>query len=228
MKEIEPEAYFLLIVAAIIYSLIFYVKLTKRYYSIPRIDNKTKNIKITESIFTNMSLPELLLNILIKNFDRIPKNLLLILNQNKKYIKNKNCVYKLCLDRYFVIMNKSNNNNNGIIYTNENRKNIVDVRFAKCRADRLFVMKIIDTYDLKTHESIVNRFGNNHTRYTMGKNVYPDKYDKNKKNICSHGIHYFKNPLAAFYWRADYTKREELWIEWSENGKLLRAYPHML
>ena len=89
-------------------------------------------------------------------------------------------------------------------------------------------MKIIDIFDLKTHESITNLFYNSHTRYTMGKIVYPDKYSKNMNSVCSHGIHYFKNPLPAFYWTLNSTKRDNYWIEWAENGKLIRASPNML
>ena len=40
---------------------------------------------------------------------------------------------------------------------------------------------------------------NKRTRYTVGKNVYPDKYDERINMSRSHGIHFYKKLVCAFH-----------------------------
>lgn len=61
----------------------------------------------------------------------------------------------------------------------------------KCRASKA---KVLDIYriDDKSNklESIINT-NYSTTEYTVGKMVYPDSWDEDRWNECSHGIHFF-------------------------------------
>ena len=60
----------------------------------------------------------------------------------------------------------------------------------KCRCDKAKVLEIID---LKTGEKIGKVVNTNYApcTYTVGEMVYPDWFDENRWNECSHGIHFF-------------------------------------
>ena len=67
---------------------------------------------------------------------------------------------------------------------------------SKCRCDKAEVISIIGIRDNESIDSIVNdRY--NHCEYTVGKMVYPDTFDDNRWNECSHGIHFFINKQEA-------------------------------
>ena len=60
----------------------------------------------------------------------------------------------------------------------------------KCRCDKAMVLSITN---IKNGESI-NKIDNDeyaHTEYVVGQMVYPDRWDENRFNECSHGIHFF-------------------------------------
>jgi hypothetical protein len=60
----------------------------------------------------------------------------------------------------------------------------------KCRCDKAFVVSITN---IKNGESI-DKIDNDeyaHTEYVVGEMVYPDSWDGNRFNECSHGIHFF-------------------------------------
>lgn len=88
--------------------------------------------------------------------------------------------------------------------TNEERK-VHDPIHARYIADVLNVVEIFNQSILKNHEKKHTK-----TKYSIGKNV-----------ICSYGIHYFKDPLTAYYYRTkipyDYTGK---WYRWHDNGAL--------
>lgn len=67
----------------------------------------------------------------------------------------------------------------------------------KCRSDYAKVLKIIDLADeTKVIDEVVNK---EHAVavYKVGENVYPDSFDENRWNECSHGIHFFINKQEA-------------------------------
>ena len=67
----------------------------------------------------------------------------------------------------------------------------------KCRCDYAKVLKIIDPEDeTKVIDEVVNK---EHAVavYKVGENVYPDSFDENRWNECSHGIHFFINKQEA-------------------------------
>ena len=67
----------------------------------------------------------------------------------------------------------------------------------KCRCDNAKVLKIIDPEDeTKVIDEVVNKEYAK-TVYKVGENVYPDSFDENRWNECSHGIHFFINKQDA-------------------------------
>ena len=67
----------------------------------------------------------------------------------------------------------------------------------KCRCDRALVLEITDLED-EGHkvESCVN-VSYERTEYKVGEMVYPDSFDDDRWNECSHGIHFFINKQEA-------------------------------
>lgn len=67
----------------------------------------------------------------------------------------------------------------------------------KCRCDKAKVLDIIN-FDTKEHvEQVVNKVYNQETLYKVGEMVYPDKFDDNRWDECSNGIHFFINKQDA-------------------------------
>lgn len=68
----------------------------------------------------------------------------------------------------------------------------------KCRADKALVLAIYESDGVteSVEKEIVN---NNYTQcvYKVGEMVYPDRFDDNRWNECSHGIHFFINKQEA-------------------------------
>lgn len=67
----------------------------------------------------------------------------------------------------------------------------------KCRCDKAKVLDIIN-FDTKEHvEQVVNKAYDQETLYKVGEIVCPDKFDDNRWNECSNGIHFFINKQDA-------------------------------
>ena len=67
----------------------------------------------------------------------------------------------------------------------------------KCRCDKAKVLDIIN-FDTKEHvELVVNKAYDQETLYKVGEMAYPDKFDDNRWNECSNGIHFFINKQDA-------------------------------
>ena len=68
----------------------------------------------------------------------------------------------------------------------------------KCRCDKA---KVLGFYDLNSTElnidKIINYNRYNMCEYRKGEMVYPDYFDENRWNECSHGIHFFINKQDA-------------------------------
>ena len=69
----------------------------------------------------------------------------------------------------------------------------------KCRCDKA---KVLGIYNLDGSKAIINKIVNINNGYTnciyeVGKMVYPDSFDDNRWNECSHGIHFFVNKQDA-------------------------------
>ena len=67
----------------------------------------------------------------------------------------------------------------------------------KCRCDKA---KVLGFYDLNSTELNIDKIINhtyNTFEYRKGEMVYPDSFDENRWNECSHGIHFFINKQDA-------------------------------
>lgn len=66
----------------------------------------------------------------------------------------------------------------------------------KCRADKALVVAIT-TLDEKTDITEVTNHNYTPLVYKVGEMVYPDSFDDNRWDECSHGIHFFINKQDA-------------------------------
>ena len=67
----------------------------------------------------------------------------------------------------------------------------------KCRCDKA---KVLGFYDLNSTELNIDKIINhsyNTCEYIKGEMVYPDSFDEDRWNECSHGIHFFINKQDA-------------------------------
>ena len=67
----------------------------------------------------------------------------------------------------------------------------------KCRCDKAKVLSIWNLTLKKEVPSIVNHAYGHDTEYNVEETVYPDSFDDNRWNECSHGIHFFINKQDA-------------------------------
>ena len=68
----------------------------------------------------------------------------------------------------------------------------------KCRCDKAKVLDIIcisDNSPIDLQE--ITSFNYHKTIYKVGEMVYPDSFDEERWNECSHGIHFFINKQDA-------------------------------
>ena len=66
----------------------------------------------------------------------------------------------------------------------------------KCRCDKAMVVRITDLDETEEYENAVNMTPIPLT-YRVGEMAYPDSYDEDRWNECSHGIHFFINKKDA-------------------------------
>ena len=67
----------------------------------------------------------------------------------------------------------------------------------KCRCDKALVMEITDLDGTNPIREIENISREPHTLYRVDEMVYPDSFDDDRWNECSHGIHFFINKQNA-------------------------------
>ena len=67
---------------------------------------------------------------------------------------------------------------------------------TKCRCDKAKVLAVTSLDETETFETVTN-YQYARTTYTVGEMVYPDSFDDNRWNECSHGIHFFTNKQEA-------------------------------
>lgn len=67
----------------------------------------------------------------------------------------------------------------------------------KCRCDKAQVLEIVRLSDGKNIEEIMNNKLHSPLLYKVGEMVYPDSFDEDRWNECSHGIHFFINKQDA-------------------------------
>ena len=67
----------------------------------------------------------------------------------------------------------------------------------KCRCDKVKVLAITDLDGKNPIKEIENTSQQHHVIYRVGEMVYPDSFDEDRWNECSHGIHFFINKQEA-------------------------------
>ena len=67
----------------------------------------------------------------------------------------------------------------------------------KCRCDKAKVLEVTNINTNEQVSEIINESYNQLTHYKVGEMVYPDKFDDNRWNECSNGIHFFINKQDA-------------------------------
>ena len=67
---------------------------------------------------------------------------------------------------------------------------------SKCRCDKAKVLEIFPLSKEPQLDTVVN-YNNATTTYKVGEMVYPDSFDDNRWDECSHGIHFFINRQDA-------------------------------
>ena len=67
----------------------------------------------------------------------------------------------------------------------------------KCRCDKALVLAITDIDGENPIHELENTSQSHHVLYKVGEMVYPDSFDENRWNECSHGIHFFINKQNA-------------------------------
>ena len=67
----------------------------------------------------------------------------------------------------------------------------------KCRCDKAKVLGITNLITNESVESVINTSYSPNIEYKVGGMVYPDSFDDNRWNECSHGIHFFINKQEA-------------------------------
>lgn len=67
----------------------------------------------------------------------------------------------------------------------------------KCRCDKAKVLSITDCDGTNPIYEIANLSQPHHVTYKVGEMVYPDSFDEDRWNECSHGIHFFVNKQDA-------------------------------
>ena len=66
----------------------------------------------------------------------------------------------------------------------------------KCRCDKALVLDITSLDGNEHYDEVVN-YNYTTTVYKVGEMVYPDSFDENRWDECSHGIHFFVNKEDA-------------------------------
>lgn len=134
---------------------------------------------------------------------------------------DQNYVYKLCLNKWLIILQKLPDT-----ITNENRYDINNMKYAKFRANKLKVILIISIINFNTDvtknivDTIINYYNNISTQYTVNKIVYSNSFDQNLNNICTTGIHYFKTLKPALYFKKYSNNYSGIWMSWHNNGRI--------
>ena len=73
----------------------------------------------------------------------------------------------------------------------------------KCRCDKVKVLGFYDSLgskELNITELVNDKYGKK-CKYVKGEMVYPDSFDENRWNECSHGIHFFINKQDAINYK---------------------------
>lgn len=176
-----------------------------------------------------------------------------ICNKYIKYINDPNCVYKLCHQKWLIIMKKlpeSITNEN----INENINSDSNENYIKYTTDKLYVLVICNVENIDTNlNKLIENYAYGNICYTVNEIIIFNNLCSNaflpKNNILSNSIQYYKNIETAFYdrlcpnnytgiWTSRYTNGQKIsegmyvngmkqnyWIRWySDGSKFAEGY----
>jgi antitoxin component YwqK of YwqJK toxin-antitoxin module len=140
----------------------------------------------------------------------------------QKYPSNEGYVFKSCSKEWIVILQKLEDTKN-----NELRDGVKDSMYAKFRANKLFVVNIVHKFDNSkvSHEIKNSEYADKTIVYKIWETNEVLNFDENLNKVYAPGIHYFKNPEAAFYYELK-TVKNGLCKGWYANGKLWYEYAY--
>lgn len=152
----------------------------------------------------------------------LDKQLSKIKEKFSQYITDPKYIFKSVNDK-IVIMSLCDDS-----VTNESRLSVANNEFAKHRTNKVKVELIFDKLTLEICEETVGIFTMSigHckiTNYVTNKITIPDSFDYDLDNVCSNGIHYYKNIECAFYYKIKYIKNvlyNGLIKIWKDHGNL--------
>jgi len=120
-------------------------------------------------------------------------SLKIMMNKYSAYIQNDQYVYKRCSDDFIVILKKIDRT-----ITNETRNSVFDSRYAKFRGDCFYVERIFDSQNPNNETSVA--YGVNDFEYIVKKIVAVSDFNPMINEICTTGIHYFKDIRGAYFY----------------------------
>jgi len=174
-----------------------------------------------------------------KNYMHCDMVLERILYKCAPYIGNNQYVYKKCICDTIVVLKKTDKT-----ITNESRKSIIDPRYAKFRGNRFEVVCIFDAFDCDEEYVSAPSCYKTDFYYKIDCIVEVKNFDPNIEDVCSTGIHYFKDVRGAYFYNLRtvgfsgqfiqyYDDGQKMWdfnlvngklegnyIEWYNNGKM--------
>ena len=115
--------------------------------------------------------------------------------------------------------------------TNAHRPNIIDPQYAKYRANKVFVVSIIDYYN-KEHMMAKSGFYAKKLVYVKNQFVCSE-FNPDINIVCGEGIHYFldkyltinyKVPILKQYWDVEYN----MYKEYYNNGQLSKKIKYIM
>src|SRR5437868_2118866 len=80
---------------------------------------------------------------------------------------------------------------------NQDRKSVVDKKYAQMRCSRAKVLQIYDMITREPHDKAMSQYDQNFI-YLIGPEYHVWDYDDNLEAICTNGIHYYLTEEAAF------------------------------
>ena len=102
--------------------------------------------------------------------------------------------------------------------TNENRKNIANLQYAKYRTSKVKVLEIFHMNDKTRVIKQMNGLYDINFVYTAGEEICIDNYDENINEVCSQGIHYFKTSEQAKMWQLPLYNYTGKYMDWYDDG----------
>ncbi len=129
---------------------------------------------------------------------------------------------KCCFPNTLVILKKL-----PISITTENRKDVINDKYAQFRANKLLVVKIVSLPDLQELEEC-RSLRNFYFEYRKNEIVEAYDFEMDIEIVSGKGIHYFKTIVAAlnfgFNILDDHFYYDGIWYNYNYNGKLLEIY----